>query len=147
MRVVDANVLLYAVNESAPHHRVSCQWLDGALGGDDNVGFSWNALLAFTGITTNSRVFPSPLTTELAMAQIHEWLAAPSAYVLNPGERHPHILEDMLASAEQSGNLVNDAHLAALAVEHRASIVTFDRDFERFGSVRAYSPDDLLRAR
>lgn len=147
MRIVDANVLLYAVNTASVHHDVSLRWLDTALDGEDNVGFTWSALLAFIRISTNPRLSPSPLAVDEAMAQIHDWISAPSAHVLNPGERHPMILQSVLESSEASGDMVNDAHLAALAIEHRASVVTFDRDFERFADVRAYSPDDLLRNR
>lgn len=145
MRVVDANVLLYAVNTASPQHQASVRWLDSALDGADNVGFSWNALLAFLRISTSERVFPSPLSSEEAMAQVNEWISAPSAHILNPGERHPMILESVLTGVSAAGNLVNDAHLAALALEHRASVVTFDRDFDRFEGVRAFSPEDLLR--
>lgn len=145
MRVVDTNVLLYAVNASDAHHRSSVTWLDSALDGDDNVGFVWNALLGFARIATNTRLFPRALAVEEAMAQVHDWISAPSAHVLNPGERHPMILESVLTKSGSTGNLVNDAHLAALAIEHRASVVTFDRDFDRFEDVRFFSPDDLLR--
>lgn len=145
MRVVDANVLLYAVNTGSVHHDVSLRWLDSALDGDDNVGFAWNALLAFVRISTNPRIVPTPLTSEQAVVQVQDWISAPSAHTLNPGERHPMILESVLMQTPGGGNLVNDAHLAALAIEHRASVITFDRDFQRFEGVRSYSPDDLLR--
>lgn len=146
MRVVDANVLLYAVNTASTHHEVSFRWLETALDGGDSVGFSWNALLAFVRISTNSWLFPSALTAEEVMAQVQEWIAAPSAHVLTPGERPPAILESVLTQSDGVGNPANDAHLAALAIEHRASVVTFDRDFDRFEGVRSHSPDDLLRA-
>lgn len=144
MRLVDANVLLYAVNEGTPQHDASVRWLDEALDGADNVGFSWNALLAFVRIVTNPRIMPRPLTAAEAMGQVHEWLAAPSAHVLHPGERHAMILEELLVATGSAANLVNDAHLAALAIEHRAGVVTFDVDFERFGDVRAERPDALV---
>jgi len=143
MRVVDTNVLVYAVDARSMQHRASLAWLDSALDGADDVGFSWNALLGFVRLTTNPRVFPSPLTAAEAMAQVHEWLAAPSAHVLSPGPRHPEILERLLAARGTAANLVNDAHLAALAVENRASVVTYDSDLARFEGVRAISPDDL----
>lgn len=144
MRVVDANVLLYAVNEAAPQHAASARWLDEALDGDDNVGLSWSALLAFVRIVTNPRIMPRPLTAEEAMAQVHDWISAPSAHVLHPGERHAMILEKLLVAAGTAANLVNDAHLAALAIEHRAGVVTFDADFARFDGVRMKRPDELL---
>ncbi|MGO2745731.1 type II toxin-antitoxin system VapC family toxin [Microbacterium sp.] len=144
MRVVDANVLLYAVNEATPQHSSSARWLDQALDGGDTVGFGWNALLAFVRIATNPRIMPRPLSAEEAMAQVHDWIAAPSAHVLHPGERHASILEDLLRTSGTAANLVNDAHLAALAIEHRAGVVTFDTDFARFDGVRTKRPDELL---
>lgn len=144
MRVVDANVLLYAVNESAPQHAASARWLDEALDGGDNVGLSWTVLLAFVRIATNPRIMPSPLSAEEALAQVHDWIAAPSAHVLAPGERHAALLERLILATGTAANLVNDAHLAALAVEHRAGVVTYDTDFARFDGVRANRPDELL---
>lgn len=146
MRVVDANVLLYALNPAVTHHKASLTWLDRALDGDDNVGFTWSALLAFVRISTNPRILPRPLAPKDAMAQVHDWLAAPSAHVLNPGARHPEILDRLLMARGAVGNLVIDAHLAALVIEHRATMVTYDRDFDLFEGVRADRPDDLLRS-
>ncbi|MFB8385618.1 type II toxin-antitoxin system VapC family toxin [Microbacterium sp. NPDC055910] len=143
MRVVDTNVLVYAVDTRSAQHRASVAWLDAALDGADDVGFSWNALLGFVRLTTNPRVFPSPLTASEAMAQVHDWLAAPSAHVLHPGARHAEILERLLVARGTAANLVDDAHLAALAIENRASVVTYDTDLTRFDGVRAISPDDL----
>ncbi|MFT4259615.1 type II toxin-antitoxin system VapC family toxin [Microbacterium sp.] len=145
MRIVDANVLLYAVNSASPGHEASLRWLDEALDGNDDVGFSWSVLLAFVRISTNPRIMPHALTPESAMAQVHEWIAAPSAHVLNPGARHPEILERLLLAQGAAANLVNDAHLAALAVEHRATIVSFDSDFARFAGVRCATPESLVR--
>lgn len=146
MRVVDTNVLVYAVDARSPQHAASLAWLDAALDGADDVGFSWNALLGFVRLTTNPRVFPSPLTATEAMSQVHDWLAAPSAHLLNPGVRHPEILERLLVARGTAANLVNDAHLAALAIENRAGVVTYDTDLARFDGVRAKSPEELVRA-
>ncbi|GAA5146400.1 type II toxin-antitoxin system VapC family toxin [Microbacterium pseudoresistens] len=132
------------MNESAPQHQSAIGWLDDALDGGDTVGFSWNALLAFVRIATNPRIVPQPVTAAEAMVQVHDWLAAPSAHVLNPGERHASILDDLLTRSGAAANLVNDAHLAALAAEHRATVVTFDADFDRFAEVRAETPDALI---
>ena len=144
MRIVDANVLLYAVNTSSKHHHVSHRWLDGALSGSDAVGLAWVPLLAFVRLTTKEGLFPSPLQPEQAVDQVADWLAAPSAVPVNPGPRHADILSRLLAEVGTGGNLVNDAHLAALAVEHRASIVSYDSDFGRFDGVRWDRPDRLL---
>ena len=145
MRVVDANVLLYAVNESARHHAASREWLDRALLGEDTVGFSWIAMLAFARISTRADIFATPLTGAEAFGQLDDWITAPGGRVLNPGERHLGILPSLLDDRGTAGNLVNDAHLAALALEHRATVVSYDSDFARFGGVRAHTPDQLLR--
>jgi uncharacterized protein len=136
MKLVDANVLLAAVNADAPRHEDAYGWLVGALSGGAPVGFAWNALLAFVRISTLSTVFPRPLSTEDAMDQIDRWLQSPSATVLAPGVRHPELLRACLEAAGRAGNLANDAHLAAIALEHRATVVTFDRDFARFPGLR-----------
>ena len=144
MRLVDANVLLYAVNEDAIHHEASRAWLDRSLAGDDIVGLSWVALLAFVRLGTKSGLFPQPLSVEDAMSQVRDWTAAPGARMVHPGARHVDLLGEVLTDARYGGNLVNDAHLAALALEHRAEIVSYDTDFARFSRVRCTTPDDLL---
>jgi uncharacterized protein len=140
MKLVDANVLLYAVNEDAARHQRANRWLDGALNGNETVGFAWIALLAFVRIATRSGVFPRPLTVSTAVGTVEQWLAQPSAAVLEPTPRHGAVLGSLLEEAGTGGNLVNDAHLAALALEHRAEIVSFDTDFGRFPGVRWQMP-------
>lgn len=144
MKVVDANVLLYAVNEDARHHRAALQWLDRSLAGEDTVGLSWIVMLAFARLSTRGDIFRSPLSPKEAFAQLDDWISAPGARVLHPGERHLGILGPLVDAAGTAGNLVNDAHLAALAVEHRAGIVSYDNDFSRFAGVRWHTPDQLL---
>lgn len=139
MHVVDANVLLYAVNEDAPHHEVAKTWLDDALRAG-TVGFSWVAILAFVRLSTNARLFPSPLQLDQALAVTKGWLAQPGAVVLHPTERHADLLHGLLTSFGTAANLVNDAHLAALALEHGAEVISFDSDFDRFEGVRWASP-------
>lgn len=144
MRIVDANVLLYAVNEDAQHHPASRTWLDRALGGADIVGFSWLALLAFVRLSTKPGLFGNPLHVDEALEQVQQWIAAPGAIVVNPGPAHPDLLRRALTELRAGGNLVNDAHLAALAVEHRADIVSYDNDFSRFAGIRWRTPDELV---
>jgi toxin-antitoxin system PIN domain toxin len=144
VKIVDASVLLYAVNTASEHHRSSLQWLDGALSGADSVGFAWLPLLAFVRLSSKEGLFPHPLRPEAAIGQVADWLAAPSAALLNPTARHAEVLTGMLAQVGTGGNLVNDAHLAALAVEYRAGIVSYDSDFGRFEGVRWHRPDSLL---
>lgn len=140
MQVVDANVLIYAVNEDAPHHPVARGWLDTALGGQEPVGFAWVVLLAFLRLTTRRSVFPSPLTLPQAMGVLEAWLAQPAAILLQPTPRHLSLLHGLLAPLGTAGNHVNDAHLATLAIEHGAQVVSFDVDFSRFAGLRLHPP-------
>lgn len=140
MKIVDANVLLYAVNEDARHHKLSRSWLDTALSGGGSVGFAWVPLLAFVRLATKEGLFPRPLPVSRAVAVVEHWLASPAAHLLHPGDQHAAILARLLEPLGSGGNLVNDAHLAALAVEHRATIVSFDNDFGRFAGVRWERP-------
>ena len=140
MKLVDANVLLYAVNVDAERHEPSRRWLDAALSGQDTVAFAWIGLLAFVRLATRDGLFPSPLSTEAAMDRVDAWLAATPAVVVHPGREHARTVRDLLRGLGAGGNLVNDAHLAALAVEHRCTIVSFDHDFDRFEGVRREAP-------
>ncbi len=140
MKLVDTNVLLYAVNETGPHHERARTWLDDALSGGATVGFAWVPLLAFLRLSTRAGLFPRPPTTTQANGVLHEWLSQPAARVLSPTARHPFVLAELLEHVGLGGNLVNDAHLAALAIEHRAEIVSFDTDFARFPRVRWTTP-------
>lgn len=140
MRIIDANVLLYAVNERSPHHVAAKAWLDGALSGRETVAFAWVVLLAFIRLATHPRVFPNPLPPADAISIVKAWLAQPTAVVIAAGDRHPDVLEALLAELGAGGNLVNDAHLAALALEHDGEVVSFDSDFARFAEVRWSAP-------
>jgi toxin-antitoxin system PIN domain toxin len=139
--VVDANVLLYAVNESMPQHTRAKRWLEQALNGNESVGFAWIVLLAFVRLATLPALLPMPLDIATALDVVDEWLGGRPALVVNPGPRHANVLRDLLRNSGTAGNLVSDAHLAALALENRARICTFDRDFDRFPGVKAFAPD------
>ncbi|HUZ98142.1 MAG TPA: type II toxin-antitoxin system VapC family toxin [Gaiellaceae bacterium] len=140
MRVVDANVLLYAVNPAAPLHERSRTWLDGALSGGEITGFAWTVVLAFLRVGTSAVAFPRPLKVDEAAGIVERWLAQPAALLVEPTPRHLSLLHGLLTETGTAANLVNDAHLAALALEHGAEIVSFDRDFQRFPGVRSWVP-------
>ena len=140
MKLVDANVLLYAVNRDALQHASARDWLDEALSGGARVAFCWVVLLAFLRLSTNGRIFDEPLSASEAIAQAEDWLAQPSAVVVEPTARHLGIVQKLLAPLETGGNLVNDAHLAALAIEHRCAVVSYDTDFLRFQGVKLETP-------
>jgi uncharacterized protein len=140
VRLVDANVLLYAVNTDAEHHGASRSWLDSALSGGTTVAFSWIALLAFLRLSTRDGLFPRPLTSAQAMDRVEAWLGAPPAVVIEPTVDHARVLRGLLEHVGSGGNLINDAHLAALAIEHRCVVVSYDNDFDRFPGIRREAP-------
>lgn len=140
MVIVDANVLIYAVDTAGVHHARTREWLDSMLAGAESVGLAWVVLLGFIRLTTNASVFPHPLSPDQALDQVERWLGAPAALTVMPTPRHPSILRGLLAGVGTAGNLTTDAHLAALAVEHAAEIVSYDRDFGRFPGVRHRLP-------
>lgn len=139
MLLVDANVLVHAVNQSSREHAVARDWLRGALLGSEAVAFDWTVVLAFLRLATHPAVFPHPLTVAQAAGAAEAWLEAPPAVRLDATRQHLPLLRGLLERAGTAGNLVGDAHLAALALEHGATVVSFDRDFARFDGV------DLLR--
>ena len=140
MNVVDANVLLYAINADAPRHETARGWLDAALAGQEPLGFAWTVLLAFARLSTRADLFPRPLSADNAFEVIEVWLAQPASIVVQPTPRHLAVLRGLLVPFGTAGNLVGDAHLAALAVEHGAEVVSFDHDFGRFAGVRWREP-------
>ena len=140
MKIVDANVLLYAVNTGVPQHGSARNWLNEALSGQETVGFAWSVLLAFIRVATRPVVLPRPLSAETAITVAQSWLAQPSSMIVEPGPRHLERLAGLLAPSGTGGNLVVDAHLAALALEYDATIVSFDRDFGRFTGLRHEVP-------
>ena len=140
MILVDANILIYAVNEDAPINRKAKSWLESTISGPDTVGFSWNVLLAFLRLTTRSGLFRKPLPLETSLDLIASWLDQPSAIVVHAGPRHLRILRDLLLPIGAGGNLTSDAHLAALAIEHGAELCSSDSDFSRFHGLKWTNP-------
>ncbi len=136
MLLVDANVLLYAVNADGPNHAIARDWLDRALGGREPVALAWTVLLSFLRVSTRAGVFPRPLDVAEATRVVEGWRAQPPVVPLDPGARHLDLLHGLLHEVGTAGNLVADVHLAALALEHGAEIVSFDRDFGRFHGLR-----------
>jgi hypothetical protein len=135
MILPDANTLLYAVNRSSDHHPVALRALRQSFDDPRGIALSWTVLLAFLRLSTRRGIFPKPLSVDDALRVIGHWLSHPQAQVVHPGERHAEILGGLLRSSGTAGNLTTDAHLAALAIEHGATILSFDRDFARFAGV------------
>ncbi|MGD0497600.1 MAG: type II toxin-antitoxin system VapC family toxin [Bryobacteraceae bacterium] len=140
MILVDANLLIYAVNEDAPLHRKAKAWLESAISGSETVALSWNVLLAFLRLTTRAGLLRTPLPVDVALEVVEAWLSQPSVAVIHPGPRHLRVLRDLISPLGTGGNLTSDAHLAALAIEHGAQLYSTDADFARFPPLRWRNP-------
>lgn len=140
MKLVDANVLLYATDRSSSHHLGARDWLNTALSGSDTVLMPWISLLAFLRTATHPSIYDRPLTVDDAMSTVDAWLARPQVITPEPDTAHPRRMRELLDATGRGGNLVNDAHLAALALQYRATVMTYDNDFGRFPGVRWESP-------
>lgn len=136
MKVVDANVLVHAANTDAREHRSARKWIEAAFLGTEPIGFAWIVLLAFIRVSTRRGLLVRPVRIADAFGLIEDWLSAHNAVVIHPGEDHAAILRGILEAVGTAGNLTSDAHLAALAIEHGAELVSFDRDFNRFEGLR-----------
>jgi len=138
--LVDANVLVYAYVRDFEQHARTRAWLDARLSGTGRVGLPWPSLLAFLRLVTNPRLFPRPVSTRTAWQQVEEWLDCEPAWIPTPTERHRAILAALLGGSGVRANLIPDAHLAALAVEHGLTLVSTDGDFARFPGLRLENP-------
>jgi len=138
--LVDANILLYAKFTDFPQHAHAADWLDGALNAPQPVGLPWVSLSAFLRIATNHRVFSDPLSIESAVDQVNEWCERRVVWHPEPKERFAELFAELLTTHNCSGNLVADAYLAALAMEHGLTVVSTDADFARFVTVPSRNP-------
>lgn len=138
--LVDANILLYARDKASMFHGTARAWLEQQLGGPVRVGLPWPSLIAFVRIATHPRAATNPLSPAEAWEQLEEWLASPAAWTPVPTERHAEIVGGLVTRYQLRGNLVSDAHLAALAVEHGLELCSADTDFARFSEVRWRNP-------
>ena len=140
MILVDANLLVYAHVSTFAQHERAGEWLDGQLNGPAQVGLPWPRLLAFLRLVTNPRIFEKPERSEEAWAQVQGWLHQDNVWIPQPTERHAEVLGALLATAGVQGNLVPDADLAALAIEHGLTLCSTDGDFGRFATLRWLNP-------
>jgi toxin-antitoxin system PIN domain toxin len=138
--LLDANLLVYAHVSSLPQHGRARPWLDDRLNGDTRVGLPWASLLSFLRLVTNPRVFTRPESMARAWERVNEWLACNTAWIPQPTERHADILGKLLSGGGIQGNLVPDADLAALAIEHGLELCSTDGDFGRFAGLRWRNP-------
>lgn len=140
MKLVDANLLIYAYDASSPRHEPARTWLEERLSGAETFAFAWVVLLAYIRLVTSPRAFASPLEPGEALAHVDAWLAQPCVTVLHPGDRHVALLRELLEPIGTAGNHTTDAHLAALAIEHGAELCTADAGFSRFPGLAWSNP-------
>lgn len=140
MKLPDLNLLIYAIDRASPQHSAALRWWNEALSGAETVALSWHVLLGFIRLTTNPRVMVEPLPPIHAIDYVERWLDHPITTVIEPTARHAAILRDLLNRLGTAANYVSDAHLAALAIEHRAELYSADHDFGRFAGLTWSDP-------
>lgn len=140
MKIVDLNLLIYAINRDSPHHARARAWLEATLSADEPVGLPWVVVLGFIRLSTSDRVLPRPLTTDQSISVVDSWLSQPVVVPVGPGDEHWRLLRQLLGDSGSAGNLTTDAHLAALAIEHGAELCSTDADFARFAGLRWQNP-------
>jgi len=138
--LIDANILIYAHVSSFAQHRAARDWLDRQLDGFAPVGLPWASLLAFLRLVTNPRVFEHAEPMAGAWNQVAAWLGCETTWVPEPTERHAELLGRFLDLPGTHANLVPDAHLAALAIEHGLTLCSADSDFARFPGLPWLNP-------
>jgi uncharacterized protein len=140
VKLPDVNLLLYAADETSARHRAARQWLEQTLSGTETVAFAWLALVGFVRISTNAAIFERPLDVQEALDLVDGWLGQPCVTAIHPTDRHAAVLRELLTPLGAAGNLTSDAHLAALAIEHGATLCSCDVDFSRFSGLRWVDP-------
>ncbi len=140
MIIVDVNILLYAVNTRANKHKAAVQWWEDSLAQITPVGVPWMVVVGFLRLVTHPSIMTRPLSVTDAIATMSSWLEQPPVRTVVPTERHWPILSHLLTDLGTGGNITNDAHLAAMAIEHGATVCSCDSDFIRFKGVRWIDP-------
>jgi uncharacterized protein len=138
--LIDANILLYSVDEASPFHERAKTWLTEQLNGSRRVAFPWQSLVAFIRISTHERASAHPLTPQQATGMVMDWLEPEVSWIPREGTGHARVLTDLVTRYHLQGNIVSDAHLAALAIEHGLEVCSNDSDFARFSEVRWINP-------
>lgn len=140
MKILDVNLLLYAIDSRSPHHANARNFLDRVLNTDETVALPWTVVLGFLSIVTNARVFPNALTPEQALTVVDGWLARPNVVALEAGAEHWGVVRELMRETGTAGSLVGDAHLAAMAIERGAELCSSDADFARYKRLKWVDP-------
>jgi hypothetical protein len=145
MILIDTNLLIYSYHQGSDWHLPARRWLTTVLETESFIALPWSVLLAFLRLTTNKRVFSSPYSGREATEIVNSWLERANVVALEPGEAYWRILRDLIGETQATAELIPDAHLAALAIEHSAVLCSTDRDFTRFPGLRLLDPLASLR--
>ena len=140
MIIPDINILIYAYDRTSPYHEESRLWWEETVNSGVSIGLPAIVILGFLRITTHPRVWATPMPIKVALEIVDSWLGQPTVTPIDPTSQHWRLLSEFLLKVQLGGKLVSDAHLAAIAREHRATLVTNDRDFERFAGVSIFNP-------
>lgn len=140
MKIIDLNLLIYAVNRDAPDHDTARSWWESCLCGTETIGLPWAVLLGFLRITTHPKIMPNPITSGQAVELVEDWLRQPPVQVIAPTDRHWSIFRQFVSDFGTAANLTTDAHIAALAVERGAVLYSSDNDFSRFRHLQWINP-------
>lgn len=140
MKIVDVNLLLYAINSDSPRHDAARAWLENLLNSEETIGLPWAVILGFLRIATNPRALATALKVPAAVARVEDWLALQNVRLVREKDDHWETLRTLIVTAGTAGNLTTDAHLAALAISHDAVLCSSDRDFGRFKGLRWENP-------
>jgi uncharacterized protein len=140
MKIVDINILIYAINIDAPLHSKIKTWWESAVMDEESIGLPWTVILGFIRIVTNTRIMPKALSPDGAIELVDEWLSLPGVSIIHPRENHWNVLRELLGDRGTAANLTTDAHLAALAIEYGAKLYSADNDFSRFKKLRWVDP-------
>ncbi len=140
MKLIDLNLLIYAVNSDSEVHKRAKVWLEAVLSGEESVALPWVVLVGFLRVVTSRHVMSRPLAPAQAIRIIDQWVQRHRVVLLHPGEDHWRIMKGLLQEAGTTGNLTTDAHLAALAIEHDCELCSTDRDFATFSNLRWANP-------
>jgi len=138
--LVDANLLLYAEDSLSEHHETARNWWDTQLSGSEAVALCWPVVTAFIRIGTNARLHKRPLTLKEAIERVQSWIDQPCVRIIQASEQHWELFQKMLRVGNATANMVSDARLAALAVEHNCMLHSTDTDFARFRGLKWKNP-------
>lgn len=140
MLVSDSNLLIYAYSVNSPYHEAAADWWEAVLNGKEAVGLPWSVVVGFIRIVSDKRLHPNAPPLEKCFEVVNKWLAYPHVSIITPGTSHLAYVQDLMKESGAKPEMINDAHIAALAIEYRATIHTHDRDFRRFSGVRLHDP-------